>query len=134
MVESVRLSFRLLSVAAGWVVGFLTARQYERHRHYARKKDTFDPPRAPLFVRRWFLQGVLVAYGASSALTIAWGLFLPPQLTKVDFGAKSKIEGGLLLGDPPVTGGYWHILDAEGKVVVVPSDEATDVKVVSSTH
>jgi hypothetical protein len=36
--------------------------------------------------------------------------------------------------EPANAGGYWHILDAEGNVVGVPSDEATDVKVVSSTH
>jgi hypothetical protein len=134
-VDGVRASLRLLSVAVGWVVGFLTARLYERSRHYARDQDTFDKSRGPLIVRRWLLPGALVAYGASVILTITWGLFLHPQLPKVVFvGADSNIESGLLLGDPSVAGGYWDILDADGHVVAIPSGQATYVKVVRSTN
>jgi hypothetical protein len=116
--------YQILTIAAALMAGYLIATD--------RKKNRTSPnlAMAPIFVRRWFLRGALVAYTAVIIGIFILGSALPIQLPTITFGEDSERESGLLLGDPGSVCGYWYYIDTQGRVVALPSEEATDVVVV----
>jgi hypothetical protein len=116
--------YQILTIAAALMAGYLIATD--------RKKNRTSPnlAMAPIFVRRWFLRGALVAYTAVIIGIFILGSALPIQLPTITFGEDSERESGLLLGDPGSVCGYWYYIDTQSRVVALPSEEATDVVVV----
>lgn len=114
--------YQMLTIAAALLAGYLIAKDRKRN------SESPDPAMAPIFVRRWFMRGALVAYAAVVGLFIV-GSALPIQLPTITFGEDSERESGLLLGDPGSVCGYWYYIDAQGRVVALPSEKATDVVV-----
>jgi hypothetical protein len=94
-----------------------------------KNREPPDPAMAPIFVRRWFVRGALVAYTAVIIGIFLLGTALPIQLPTITFGEDSQREGGVLLGDPGAACGYWYYIDTTGRVVALPSEKATDVVV-----
>jgi hypothetical protein len=113
--------YHLLLIFGVVLAGYLIARDRQSNRRSP------NPAVAPLFVRRWFLRGTLVAYVTGILGLFIVGTALPLQLPEVRFGEDSPREGGLLLADPSGACGYWQYIDKEGRVVALPSDEVTDV-------
>ena len=115
--------YQILTIAAALLAGYLIATD--------RKKNRTSPnlAMAPIFVRRWFLRGALVAYTAVIIGIFILGSALPIQLPTITFGEDSERESGLLLGDPGSVCGYWYYIDTQGRVVALPSEEAADVVV-----
>jgi hypothetical protein len=122
-VRRAAVAYRILTIAAALLAGYLIAKDRKRNR------ESPDPAMAPIFVRRWFLRGALVAYTAAVIGLFILGSALPIQLPTITFGEDSQRESGLLLGDPGSVCGYWYYIDALGRVVALPSEEATDVVV-----
>ena len=115
--------YQMLTIAAALLAGYLIAKDRKRNRDFP------NPAMAPIFVRRWFLRGALVAYTAAVIGLFIVGSALPIQLPTITFGEDSERESGLLLGDPGSVCGYWYYIDKQGRVVALPSEEATDVVV-----
>jgi hypothetical protein len=113
--------YHLVLISGVVLAGYLIARDRQRNRRSP------DPAVAPLFVRRWFLRGALVAYVSAILGLFIVGTAMPLQLPKVRFGEDSPREGGLLLADPSGACGYWQYIDKEGRVVAISSEEVTDV-------
>ena len=113
--------YHLLLIFSVVLAGYLIASDRQR------KLRSPNPAGAPLFVRRWFLRGALVAYVSGVLGLFIVGTALPLQLPEVRFGEDSPGEGGLLLADPSGACGYWQYIDKEGRVVAIPSEEVTDV-------
>jgi hypothetical protein len=115
--------YQTLTIAAALLAGYLIAKDRKRNR------ESPDPAMAPIFVRRWFVRGALVAYTAAVIGLFILGSALPIQLPTITFGEDSQLEGGLLLGDPGSVCGYWYYIDTTGRVVALPSEKVTDVVV-----
>jgi hypothetical protein len=113
--------YHLLLIIGVVLAGYLIAKDRQR------KRRSPNPAVAPLFVRRWFLRGALVAYVSAILGLFIVGTTIPLQLPEVHFGEDSPREGGLLLADPSGACGYWQYIDKEGRVVAIPSEEVTDV-------
>jgi hypothetical protein len=115
--------YQILTIAAALLAGYLVATD--------RKKNRTSPnlAMAPIFVRRWFMRGALVAYMAVIIGIFILGSSLPIQLPTITFGEGSQRQSGLLLGDPRAVCGYWYYIDATGRVVALASEKATDVVV-----
>jgi hypothetical protein len=113
--------YHLLLIFGVVLAGYLIARDRQS------KQRSPNPAVAPLFVRRWFLRGALVAYVSAILGLFIVGTTIPLQLPEVRFGEDSPREGGLLLADPSGACGYWQYIDKEGRVVAIPSEEVTDV-------
>jgi hypothetical protein len=119
--------YQILTIAAALSAGYLIAKDRKKNREYP------NPAMAPIFVRRWFLRGALVAYTAAVIGLFILGTAVPLQLPTITFGEDSQRESGLLLGDPGSVCGYWYYIDTTGRVVALPSGKATDV-VVAGGH
>jgi hypothetical protein len=115
--------YQILTIAAALLAGYLIAKDRKKNR------ESPDPAMAPIFVRRWFVRGALVAYTAVIIGIFILGTALPLQLPTIKFGEDSQQEGGVLLGDPGAACGYWYYIDTTGRVVAMPSEKATDVVV-----
>jgi hypothetical protein len=115
--------YQILTIAAALLAGYLIAKDRKKNR------ESPDPAMAPIFVRRWFVRGALVAYTAVIIGIFILGTALLLQLPTIKFGEDSQQEGGVLLGDPGAACGYWYYIDTTGRVVAMPSEKATDVVV-----
>jgi hypothetical protein len=115
--------YQILTIAAALLAGYLIATDRKKNR------ESPNPARAPIFVRRWFVRGALVAYTAVIIGIFILGSALPIQLPTITFGEDSQQQSGLLLGDPGSACGYWYYIDTTGRVVALPSQKATDVVV-----
>jgi hypothetical protein len=115
--------YQILTIAAALLAGYLIAKDRKRIR------ESPNSAMAPIFVRRWFLRGALVAYAAVVIGIFILGTALPLQLPTIMFGEDSQREGGVLLGDPGAACGYWYYIDTAGRVLALPSEKATDVVV-----
>jgi hypothetical protein len=115
--------YQILTIAAALLAGYLIAKDRKKNR------ESPDPAMAPIFVRRWFVRGALVAYTAVIIGIFILGTALPLQLPTIKFGEDSQQEGGVLLGDPGAACGYWYYIGTTGRVVAMPSEKATDVVV-----
>ncbi len=113
--------YHLLLIFGVILAGYLIAKDRQSNRRSP------NPAGAPLFVRRWFLRGALVAYVCAILGLFIVGTTIPLQLPKLQFGEDNPGEGGLLLADPSGACGYWQYIDEEGRVVAVPAKDVTDV-------
>jgi len=111
-VTSVGAWFSML--VAGILGGYVIGRDYRNSRLTAEQGGPVIP------ARRWLLRGLAVMYlTAALAVWLFTGLGQAPDLPAVKVGEDKEIEG-LLLG---VSGGHWHILDKEGRILAIPDDQ-----------
>jgi hypothetical protein len=115
----------------GWVIillgsslgGYLAAKDRNRNKRFT------EMTRAPLFVRRWPLRGILVLYSAMILnLCLSWVAAPPEDLPRVEFGEDQARESGFLLADPSTVDGYWYILDdREYAIRAIPNENMQEV-------